>query len=144
MQVKLKSMASRIKSRVSIVPPPPDLPLLTGGGVTVEVPVEAAVTVSVACDCTLVPPAELQVSVYVKTPSALAVSANDPDVGRMLDQPVSPAPPPFGAQEVALVDDQVNVKVWPSATDTGLTDSVAVGWGPAPITVMVVCALTLP
>jgi hypothetical protein len=60
MQVKPKRIASRIKSRISIPPPPPppDLPPLATGGV----PVEAAVTVSVACDCTF-EPAELHVSV---------------------------------------------------------------------------------
>lgn len=53
----------------------------------------------------------VQVTVYVKFPTVLAVWLAVPDVARLPDHDEPFAPPPVAAHEEALVDDQVRVRV---------------------------------
>jgi hypothetical protein len=47
-------------------------------------------------------------------------------------------------QDVALVDDQVSVALWPTVIEVGDTASVTVGRGGAAVTVKVAVAFALP
>jgi hypothetical protein len=53
----------------------------------------------------------VQVTVYVKFPTVLAVWLAVPDMPRLPDHGEPFAPPPVAAHEEALVDDQVSVSV---------------------------------
>ncbi len=97
------------------------LKLTVGAGeVTVTVP-----------DCAALPPAPVQVSVYV----AFALSAPvdcEPLVGSLPDQP------PEAVQAVAFVVDQFKVELLPLTTELGLAARLTVGAGPGEVTETVV------
>ena len=84
----------------------------------------AAPTVNFA---TLVLPALLfapeQLSMYAEMPPALGVTFKAPLVFWV------PLQAPLAAQEVAFVEDQVSVALWPSAIEAGSTERVTVGAG---------------
>jgi hypothetical protein len=103
-------------------------PLATVLGVAVNVTIGAAeVTVTVA-DCTALPPAPLQVSVYV----AFAVSA---PVDRVPFRPWLPDQFPDATHDVAFVDDQLRVDALPLATVLGVAVKVTVGAEAVTVTV---------
>jgi len=104
------------------------------GAVQVKVadPVEVvAVTVT---DCAADPPAPVHVRVYLVVAASAAVFC-EPLVAS------EPLQPPEAAQEVALVEDHVNVEVAPLATVLGLAVSATVGVGLVTVTVADCAAL---
>jgi len=110
------------------------LPLATVLGLALKLTVGAGeVTVTVA-DCAALPPAPVQVSVYV----AFAVRAPvdwEPLVAWLPDQP------PEAVHEVAFVVDQLKVELLPLAMVLGLADKATVGAGEVTDTVFVCVAL---
>jgi hypothetical protein len=79
----------------------------------------AAVTVRVAVAATELPPAFVQVSVYLSVPAALGVSVCDPLAFS------APLQSPDAVQAVAVRDDQVMVTGFPATTEDA--DKVSVG-----------------
>ena len=99
-----------------------ELPLVTVDGVALKVTVgtvgpDATVTVT---DCAAVPPAPVQVSVYVVV-AAIPVRASEPL------RALVPVQPPDAVQLAALVDDQFRVVEPPLATVVGVAVSVTEG-----------------
>ena len=92
------------------------------------------VTEAVACD---VPPAPVQLSVN----EVLALNAPVPWVPETAFVPLQP---PDAVQDVAFVDDQVNVLLPPLATEVGDADNETVGAGVGFVTVMEVLAWRVP
>ena len=103
------------------------LPLAMVLGLALKLTVGAGeVTVTVA-DCAELPPAPVQVSVYV----AFAVRAPvdwEPLVAWLPDQP------PEAVHEVAFVVDQLRVELLPLAMELGLTARLTVGAGVGEVT----------
>jgi hypothetical protein len=103
------------------------LPLAMVLGLALKLTVGAGeVTVTVA-DCAALPPAPVQVSVYV----AFAVRAPvdwEPLVAWLPDQP------PEAVHEVAFVVDQLRVELLPLAMELGLTARLTVGAGVGEVT----------
>ena len=98
------------------------LPLMTVLGFADSVTVGTGCVTDTVADCAALPPVPVQVSVNVE----LAVSAPleaEPLVALL------PLHAPDAAQEVALVEDQVNVALLPLTTVLGFADSVTVGTG---------------
>lgn len=114
-----------VEDQVNIDEPP--LVTLVGLALIETVGVAGAVTLTVA-DCAAVPPAPVQVSVYLVAAVSAAVFC-EPLVAR------APLQPPDAAQEVAFVEDQVKVEVAPLATVLGLALKVTVGAGEVTVTV---------
>jgi hypothetical protein len=83
-----------------------------------------ALTVNFA---TLVPLAPLsapeQLSMYAEVPAELGVTCKVPLVFWV------PLQAPLAVQDVAFVDDQVSMALWPSAIEVGSTERVTVGAG---------------
>jgi hypothetical protein len=106
-------------------------PLATVLGLALKLTVGAGeVTVTVA-DCAALPPAPVQVRVYV----AFALSATvdcEPLVGWLPDQP------PEAVQEVAFVVDQLKVELLPLTTELGFAARLTVGAGAGEVTEIVV------
>jgi hypothetical protein len=100
------------------MPPPPALP---------ESSVTAAVGALTVNFTTLVPlaplPAPEQLRLYAAVPAALGVTLKVPLVFWV------PLQAPLAVQEVAFVDDQLSVALWPSAIEVGSTEKVTVGAG---------------
>jgi hypothetical protein len=97
-------------------------PLVTLVGPAVSDTVGALVETVTVADCDAEPPAPVQMSVYF----VVAVS------GAVLIEPLigsDPVHPPEAVQEVALVDDQLNVDVAPLTIVLGLADKVMAGAG---------------
>ena len=80
------------------------------------------VTITLA-DVDADPPSPEQLSVYTLVPTSVGCSSKVPPVGS------NPLQAPLATQLVALVDDQVSVVPWPSATVEGLAFRVTVGAG---------------
>jgi hypothetical protein len=96
------------------------LPLITELGLALRLTVGAGDVTDTVADCEALPPAPVQVNVYV----ALAVSAPvdcEPLTGRPPDQA------PEALHEVALVADQVNVALLPLVIALGPTLRLTVG-----------------
>ncbi len=107
-----------VEDQVSVELPP--LETLVGLALIVTVGA-AAETVTVA-DCDAVPPAPVQVRVYL----VVVVSAEvlwEPLIGSL------PAQPPEAVQAVALVEDQLSVEAAPFCTVLGLAVKVTAGVG---------------
>ncbi len=113
------------------------LPLAMLLGLALKLTVGAGeVTVTVA-DCAALPPAPVQLRVYV----AFALSAPvdcEPLVGWLPDQP------PEAVQEVAFVVDQLKVELPPLTTELGFAARLTVGAGAAEVTEIVVAWFALP
>ena len=113
------------------------LPLATVLGLALKLTVGAGeVTVTVA-DCAALPPAPVQVSVYV----AFAVRAPvdwEPLVAWLPDQP------PEAVHEVAFVVDQLKVELLPLAMELGLAARLTVGAGVGEVTETVAAWVALP
>jgi len=103
--------------------------LTVGAGVEV-----VTVTEAVAC---AVPPAPVQLSVN----EVLALKAPVPWVP---ETAFVPPQPPDAVQDVALVDDHVNVLLPPLATEVGDADNETVGAGVALVTVTVTLRCVVP
>ncbi len=88
------------------------------------------VTVTVA-DCAALPPAPVQVRVYVVFALSAPVEC-EPLVGWLPDQP------PEAVQEVAFVVDQLKVELLPLTTELGLAARLTVGAGAGEVTETVV------
>jgi hypothetical protein len=88
------------------------------------------VTVTVA-DCAALPPAPVQVRVYVVFALSAPVEC-EPLVGWLPDQP------PDAVQEVAFVVDQLKVELLPLTTELGLAARLTVGAGAGEVTETVV------
>ena len=96
------------------------LPLVIELGLALKLTVGAAALTDTVADCSALPPAPVQVNVYV----VLAVSAPvdcEPLMARLPDQP------PDATQEVALADDQESVEPLPLAMVLGLALNLTVG-----------------
>jgi hypothetical protein len=91
----------------------------------------AAVTVT---DCAAEPPAPVHVSVYLVVVVSAAVFC-EPLIAS------EPLQPPDAAQEVAPVEDHVNIEVAPLATVLGAAVKATVGAGAVTVTVAVCAAL---
>jgi hypothetical protein len=100
--------------------------------VRVAVPLAAA-TVTVA-DCTAEPPEPVHVSVYLVVVVSAAVFCEPL-------MPSEPLQPPDAAQDVALVEDHVNVEAAPLATVLGVAVNATVGAAVVTVTVAVCAAL---
>jgi hypothetical protein len=112
-------------------------PFVTVLGLALNVTVGAGeVTVTVA-DCAAVPPAPLQVSVYVVIFCRAPVE-RDPLMPTLPDQP------PEAVQALALVVDQFKVELAPLATVLGLALRLTVGAGVAGVTDTVAACVALP
>ena len=122
-----------VEDQVSVVA----LPLATVLGLALSVSVGAGdVTVTVA-DCAALPPAPVQLRVYV----AFALSAPvdwEPLVAWLPDQP------PEAVQEVAFVVDQLNVELPPLTMELGLAARLTVGAGVGEVTETVAAWVALP
>jgi hypothetical protein len=119
-----------VDAHVSVLLPP----LATLLGLALSVTVGNGSTVTVV-DCAAVPPAPVQVSVYVLSVVSAMVEAV-PDVALL------PVHAPLAVQLVALIDDHVKVLVPPIATLLGLALSVTVG--SASTVTVVDCAVVPP
>ncbi len=122
-----------VEDHSSVAPPP----LVTVLGLALKLTVGGGeVTVTVA-DCAALPPAPVQLRVYV----VLALSAPvdcEPLVGSLPDQP------PEALQEVAWVVDQASVEPLPLATVLGLAARLIVGAGVGAVTDTVAACVALP
>ena len=75
-----------------------------------------------------------QLSMYAEMPAALGVTFKVPLVFWV------PLQAPLAVQEVAFIDDQVSVALWPSAIEVGSTERVTVGAGGGGAAFTVSCA----
>ena len=106
-------------------------PLVTLVGFAAIVIVGAWLTTVTVVDCVAVPPAPVQLSVYVLVPTVVSVPVEvDPEVF------CAPVHAPVAVQLVALVDDQVSVLAFPDTTVVGLAARVTVGGGLVTVTVV--------
>ena len=100
---------------------------------SVAVPLVTAVTETVAL-CAADPPAPVHVSVYLEVAVNVAVFCEPLGASE-------PPQPPEAVQEVALLEDHVNIEVAPLATVLGLALNVTVGAAVVTFTVAVCAAL---
>jgi hypothetical protein len=125
------------------------LPLATALGPALRLTVGAGDLTETVADCAALPPAPLQVRVYVALASTAPVD-REPLVGWLPDQA------PEAVQEVALTDFQLNVAMPPLLTVLGATLNAVLGaapatvivvdwvaWPPGPVQVSVYVELTL-
>jgi len=109
-------------------------PLATVLGVALSVTDGAGVVTETIADCAALPPAPLQVSVYV-APALSAPVDTEPLVASLPDQA------PVAVQEVAFVEVHASVELAPLATVLGLAAKVTVGVGDVTETVADCAAL---
>jgi hypothetical protein len=98
------------------------------GAAQLRAAVPVGCAIETVADCAAVPPAPVQVRVNL----VVVDSAPVPALPEGLSVPLQP---PEAAQEVALVEDQVNVEVPPLATVVGLALRVTIGAGVVTVTV---------
>ena len=104
------------------------------GGAQVRVADPLAAAAVTVTDCAAVPPTPVHVSVYLVVAVSAAVFC-EPLVAS------EPVQPPDAAQEVAPVEDHVNVEAVPFATELGAAVKATVGAGVVTVTVAVCAAL---
>ena len=112
------------------------LPLVTLEGLALKFTVGAGVeaVTDTVTDCVADPPAPVQVAVYFV--AALSAAVDCVPAGAIV-----PLQPSDATQEVALVEDHVNVDLPPLATVVGLAVRVTVGAGVVTVTVVDCAAL---
>jgi hypothetical protein len=112
------------------------LPLVTLEGLALKFTVGAGVAAvtDTVTDCVADPPAPVQVAVYFV--AALSAAVDCVPAGAIV-----PLQPSDATQEVALVEDHVNVDLPPLATVVGLAVRVTVGAGVVTVTVVDCAAL---
>ncbi len=110
-------------------------PLVTVLGLAAKLTVGAGEVTDTVADCEALPPVPVQVMPYV-VPAVSAPVDCEPLTALLPDQP------PEAAQEVAFLDDQVNVAEPPLATVLGLAVKLTVGAGE--VTVIVADCDALP
>jgi len=120
-----------VEDQLKVVLPP--LVTLEGLALKFTVGAGGAVTDTVT-DCVADPPAPVQVAVYFV--AALSAAVDCVPAGAIV-----PLQPSDATQEVALVEDHVNVDVPPLATVVGLAVRVTVGAGAVTVTVVDCAAL---
>jgi hypothetical protein len=104
------------------------------GAAQVRVAVPLAAATDTVADCAADPPAPVHVSMYLVVVVSAAVFCEP----LMASEPLQP---PDAAQEVAPVEDHVNIEVAPPATVLGVAVKVTVGAGVVTVTVAVCAAL---
>ena len=121
-----------LEDQLKVVP----LPLGTLEGLALKLTVGAGVAADTdtVTDCVADPPAPVQVAVYFV--AALSAAVDCAPLGAIV-----PLHPPDATQEVALVEDHVNVDLPPLATVVGLAVRVTVGAGVVTVTVVACAAL---
>jgi hypothetical protein len=112
-------------------------PLDTVLGLALKVTVGAAAVTVTVVDWAALPPAPVQVTVYVVDAVSAPVDC-EPLVASLPDQP------PEAAQAVAFVVDQVKVELLPLAMELGLAARVTVGAGVGEVTDTVAAWVALP
>jgi hypothetical protein len=113
------------------------LPLVSVLGLALKVTVGGGEVTVIVADCAALPPAPVQVSVYVVFALSTPVDC-DPLVASLPDQP------PEAVQAVAWVLDQVSVVLLPLAIVLGLAASETVGAGVGVVTETVAACEALP
>jgi hypothetical protein len=116
-----------LEDQFKVVP----LPLVTLEGLALKLTVGAGVAAvtDTVTDCVADPPAPVQVAVYFV--AALSAVVDCEPLGAIV-----PLQPPDATQDVALVEDQVNIELPPLATVVGLAISMTVGAGVVTVTVV--------
>ena len=112
-------------------------PLAMVLGLAVKLTVGAGELTDTVADCAALPPAPVQVRVYVVFEASAPVAC-DPLVAWLPDQP------PEAVQAVALALDQFNVEALPLTMELGLADRLTVGAGAGAVTDTVAACVALP